>query len=263
MIEGLETELRAYAARLTDGDSGLLDESEEASGAFVGEELRRMIDRALEEGEVERVLRLPWGEGACFRQTATGRSQGPPGIFFATRTPPMARGAARLSLLALRGVRKRGAGRERPADPPADRPAGERGWLGRGPRSRSRVGTGGAGHRGGPQRTRRPPRSQEAIGPKQRWALDVLRDPGVALPPGAGPASDALGVERSSAVRNALGDVQKRAENGALTADQAAAEIVGVVEEFGLRPVDPPPLPDKIGVVDLGVVCWMAVLPPS
>ncbi len=90
VIEGLEAELRAYAARLTHGDSELLDESEEASGAFVGEELRRMIDRALEEGEVERVLRLPWGEGACFRQTATGRSRGPPGIFFATRAPPMA-----------------------------------------------------------------------------------------------------------------------------------------------------------------------------
>ncbi len=58
-------------------------------------------------------------------------------------------------------------------------------------------------------------------------------------------------MERSSAVRNALGDVQKKAENGALTSDQAAAEIVGVVEEFGLRPVDPPPLPEKIRVEDL------------
>ena len=49
-----------------------------------------MIDRALAEGEVERVLRLPWGIGACFRQTATRTLAGPPGVFFATRTPPMA-----------------------------------------------------------------------------------------------------------------------------------------------------------------------------
>jgi hypothetical protein len=48
-----------------------------------------MIDRALAEGEVARVLRLPWGIGACFRQTTSGRSQGTPGIFFATRTPAM------------------------------------------------------------------------------------------------------------------------------------------------------------------------------
>jgi hypothetical protein len=40
------------------------------------------------EGEAQRILRLPWGVGACFRQTPTGRSTGPPGIFFAIRTPP-------------------------------------------------------------------------------------------------------------------------------------------------------------------------------
>lgn len=222
-----------------------------------------MIDRALEEGEVERVLRLPWGEGACFRQTATGRSQGPPGIFFATRTPPMAdeqRGfrywryveleseeLVANDLQILRRIDPQGseAGSVEGLDLEA---AWERA-------SRDIV----AAHN---ERTDLRG-AQEAIGPKQRWALDVLRDPGVALPAGADLASDALGVERSSAVGNALSDVLKRAENGALTPDQAAAEIVGVVEEFGLRPIDPPPLPEKIGVEDLGVVCWMAVLPPS
>src|SRR5205085_3215807 len=74
---------------LADGDVDLLDESEETSGAFIGEELRRLIDRALAEGEVDRVMRLPWGLGACFRQTPAGRSQGSPGVFFATRTPAM------------------------------------------------------------------------------------------------------------------------------------------------------------------------------
>src|ERR1700690_1735260 len=89
VTEALETQPRHYAERLADGDVELLDESEETSGAFIGEELRRLIDRALAEGEVERVLRLPWGIGACFRQSTGGRSQGAPGVFFATRTPAM------------------------------------------------------------------------------------------------------------------------------------------------------------------------------
>ncbi|MHB1537415.1 MAG: C-terminal helicase domain-containing protein [Solirubrobacteraceae bacterium] len=48
---------------------------------------------------------------------------------------------------------------------------------------------------------------QEQIGPKQRWALELLRDPEVALPPGADLADDVLAVERSSAVRRALSEV--------------------------------------------------------
>ena len=36
-----------------------------------------------------------------------------------------------------------------------------------------------------------------------------------------------------------------------------------VVADFGLRPVEPPPLPEKITAEDLGVVCWMAVLPAA
>src|SRR5258705_9334666 len=93
VIEGLEAELRSFAERLASGDSELLAEAEEDSGAIVGEELRRLIDRALAEGEVTRVQRLPWGIGACFRQTPGGRSRGAPGVFFATRTMPMASAA--------------------------------------------------------------------------------------------------------------------------------------------------------------------------
>lgn len=42
--------------------------------------------------------------------------------------------------------------------------------------------------------------------------------------------------------------------------DGAAAAIVGVVDDFGLRPVEPPAPPPRIDADDLGVVCWMAVL---
>jgi len=89
VIEGaIAGGLRAYADRLASGDEELLDEGEAESGAFVGEQLRRLIDRAVREGEAQRVLHLPWGVGACFRQTAAGRSTGLPGVFLAIRTPP-------------------------------------------------------------------------------------------------------------------------------------------------------------------------------
>ncbi len=261
VIEGLETELRHYATRLAEGDAELLDESEETSGAFIGEELRRLIDRALAEGEVERVLRLPWGIGACFRQTAWGRSQGAPGLFFATRTPAMP-GApdgyrywrfvnfpggalVKTDLEILRRI-----------DPQGGEAAEFEGI------DLERAWEAAAADIVAAHNERTDLRAvQEQIGPKQRWALEVLRDPAVALPAGADLADEALSVERSSAVRRAIGDIQDRVLAAQISRDEAAQEIVRVVDEFGLQPVESQALPEKITVDDLGVVCWMAVLP--
>jgi hypothetical protein len=102
---------------------------------------------------------------------------------------------------------------------------------------------------------------QEAIGPRQRWALDVLRDPGVAYVTGADEAEEALSVGRSSAVRRALGVIEADVRGGAATLDGAAARIVAVVAEFGLRAVAEPVVPARLEASQLGVVCWMAVLP--
>jgi superfamily II DNA or RNA helicase len=267
VIEGMEHEMEAelgrYAGRLADGDEELLDEPEESSGAFVGEELRRMIDRALAEGELSRIENLPWGIGACFRQTPNGRSQGPPGVFFATRTPAMP-GAPdghrywrfvelpndeliATDLTILRRI-----------DPQGSEPAPlegvdlERAWelaaaeivAEHNKRADVRVG-------------------QEQIGPIQRWALDILRDPAVALPVGADLADEALAVERSSAVRRALGEIRDQLQDQSISRDQAAREIVRIVDEFGLQRVEAPPLVERITEDDLGVVCWMVVLGPS
>jgi len=103
--------------------------------------------------------------------------------------------------------------------------------------------------------------AEEQVGPRQGWALEVLRDPLVALPSGAADAAQALEAARSSSVRNALGSVQRAVDEGELTLDGAAERIVAVVRELGLRPVAPPALPEPIGVEDLGIVCWMGVLP--
>jgi hypothetical protein len=63
-------------------------------------------------------------------------------------------------------------------------------------------------------------------------------------------------------VRKALGAVHASVQAAELTLDQAA-QIVAVVDELGLRGVEPPTPATPVTVDDLGVVCWMAVLPPA
>ena len=107
------------------------------------------------------------------------------------------------------------------------------------------------------------PRAEaERLGPTQRFALDLLRDPGVALPVGASRADEALSVERSSTVRRALGGIRDEVDMGTLSREAAAQRIVAVVDDFGLHAVPAPPPLQPIGEADIGVVCWMAVLAP-
>jgi len=258
-------ELRTYAQRLAEGDAELLDEGEVESGAFVGEHLRRLLERALQEGELARVQRLPWGVGACFRQTSEGGSTGPSGVFFAMRTPstqdePEGRRHWRYMELDSEHMQDGDLEILRRIDPSGGEPTAEgleevdleRAWQ---LASADVVSCHNerADLRG----------EQEQIGPRQRWALELLRDPGIASPPGAEEAEQALSVGRSSAVRKALGAVESRIREGEINMDEAAREIVAVVERFGLRPVEAPPLPSRITADDLGVVCWMAVLPAT
>lgn len=99
----------------------------------------------------------------------------------------------------------------------------------------------------------------------QRWALELLRDPTVALPSldRAERAIAALSVGRSSAVRRALGQVYEELEAGEVSRNDAAAGVLDVIDAFGLRRVETLPPVEKITVDDLGVVCWMAVLGPD
>ena len=108
-----------------------------------------------------------------------------------------------------------------------------------------------------------PRRAQEAIGPAQRFALDLLRDPSVILPTGADIAADALTVERSSAVRRALNEIRAELTEERLSRNDAAQRVVALVSELGLRPVPAEELPEEIDAEDLGVVCFMVVLPPA
>ena len=257
-------ELRAYSQRLVDGDAELLDEGEVESGAFVGEQLRRLLERAFQEGEARaradaflgvsaRAFARPPRGARTARRASSSRCARP--LCWASR------GAA---LLALRRARRGTGGGRRSRDPAADRPWGGE-PVGEGLEDLDldlecawQVASADVVAQHNERADLR--EEQQPIGPRQRWALSVLRDPGVASPPGAEEAEEALSVGRSSAVRKALGAIESRLRGGEINLDVAAQEIVEAVERFGLRPVEEPPLPAKVTVDDLGVVCWMAVL---
>lgn len=262
VIEGDEVEQRAYADltgladRLEDGDTSLLAEGDEAGGAFAGEELRALLMRAFTEGEIARLQALPWGVGAAFRQGPGVPSRGPAGTFFACRTTG-ASGNQRYwrlvtvegevlseELLMLRAINP-GTSGEHAA--PSDL---EEAW-----------------HRAVAdiihEHNRRadPALREDRLPPSQRFALGLLRDPSVALPTKAEEADDLLTVPRGSAVRAALSDIQRRLAARELSRDQAAEEVVNLVGEYGLTPFEPPPPLAPITEEDVGVVCWMQILP--
>lgn len=257
VIEGDETELRSFATRLAEGDQTLLEEdSDGATGAFAGEQLRALLQRALAEGEVERLRKLPWGIGAVFRQGPGFPSAGNPGIFFACRT----RGGQRYWRyveLDENPVLDNDSEILRRIDPGTATAEVqqalsihlESAW-------RRAVGSIVEEHN-----RRADPRAQEeGIGPAQRFAIDLLRDPSVTLPQGASEAEEALSVGRSSTVRQALTEIKSLVADGTISRNEAAQRVVDAVRSFGLQPVPPPAPLEPITEDDVGVVCWMGVL---
>lgn len=252
VIAGVETELRHYSARLEAGDETLLDEDRgEEGGAFAGEALRALVMRAVAEGELERLRALPWGIGASFEQAAGVPSTGPAGVFFACRTKTDRRYWRYVEAESMSDSDAEILRRIDPGDAPAvDAPAFdlEEAW-------RRAVASILEEH----AHLADPRMSMEAIGPIQSFALDVLRDPSVALPPAAERADAALSVGRSMVVRQRLGSIRERVTSGELSRDEAAAAIVGVVDEFGLQEVEQAPALEELSEEDIGVVCWMGV----
>lgn len=256
VIEGVETELRSYASRLAGGDTSLLDDDGSDPETFTGEELRAQLMRAVAEGELDRLRSLPWGIGAAFRQGSGIPSVGSPGVFFACRTAGGQRywrfvDQAGMVVDADSDILRRinpGTARSEPDGGGVDLEAT---WQ-------VAVASIVEEH----NRRADPRMGQERIGPAQQFALEILRDPAVAIPHGATEAEEALTVERSSTVRQALVGIRNEVGEAVISRDDAARRIVEVVESFGLQPVEPPPPLEPITEDDVGVVCWMAVLPP-
>ena len=257
VIEGdAEEEIRSYADRLAAGDPSLLDEAGAASGvqALSAEVLRAELRRAASEGEIDRAAELPWGVGAAFAQGKGVPSTGPPGIFFACRTRHGERywryvtsggdiTSAEATILRridpgfVPGV----------PSPPIDLDAA---WK-----------TAAASILEEHNETATTASDGTSLGGIQQWARQLLSEPQVATSPDSADAYDVLGVERGTAVRQALGAVKRDLDAKAIDRIEAARRIVGVVAFYGLRKVDPPEPLLPITEEDIGVVCWMAVLP--
>ncbi len=252
IIDNTDEETRAYAQRLIDEDATLLDEDDKAGGAhgFSGEALRAELRRELEEGRGEELRNLPWGIGAVFRQGAETPSSGEPGVFFACR----ARGERYWRYVHDHGIIKEPATILRRIDPghapsvedpPIDL---ERAW-------KKAVDSIVEEHNMAALAS-----ASESVGSMQRWALELLSDPTIAVPRDGSLAYEALGVGRSQPVRRALGKVRNLLDDEKITKDGAAKRIVNIVNMFGLRKVKRMPEKEKITAEDVGVVCWMGVL---
>ena len=252
VVNDTEQEARAYAQRLVDRDTTLFDEGDEAGGAhgFSGEALRAELRRELEEGRGEELRNLPWGIGAAFRQGPDTPSSGPAGVFFACR----AKGERYWRYVDDKGVISEPAPILRRVDPgtaagvdgpPIDLEVAWQKAVGSIVEEHNEEVSGGG---------------SESLGGLQRWALEILADPMIAVPPGGSEAYEALGVGRSQPVRRALGEVKRLLADEKISRTGAARKIVDIVKAFGLRKVEAAPEREEITAEDVGVVCWMGVL---
>ena len=282
VVDDTEDETQNYAARLAEGDETLLDEAEGASPSVgVGpsnEVLRADLRRELAEGRGDELRALPWGVGAAFRQGEGVPSAGAPGIFFACRV----RGERYWRYVDANSVQSQPAAilrRINPGSAPAVEAAEvgleaeevglEEAWAQAAESIVKEYNAGAAqpGAAAQPASATGQPASaavqSHSIGEIQSWALALLADPSVTLPPGAETAYEALRVGRNQPVRRALGKVKRATERQEITRSDAALRIAEVVRAFGLRVVEPPPARSPITTDDVGVVCWMAVRGPN
>ncbi len=255
IVDDKEDEIRSYASRLAEGDASLLDEAggDGSTGDLSGEALRAELRRELQEGRGDELRSLPWGIGAAFRQGPGVPASGTPGVFFACRAKGRrywryvsAAGVTSEPLTILRRINPGDA--DGMVEPEVDL---ETAWK-RAVDSIVREHNAGSDFGAG----------DESLGRIQAWALALLADPAVALPDGSEDAYEALQVGRSQPVRRALGAVERALRDEQITRDGAAGQIVQVVGDFGLRKVESPPEHEPVTADDVGVVCWMAVLPP-
>ena len=262
VIDGIESELRQYAERLAGGDVELLDDEDDGlSGAFLGEQLRAKLLRAQLEGELARIG-AAMGDRRGFRQTAGGARAARPAC-----SSPRARdrwtARRRLPLLALRRARRRASVLDsdlemlRRIDPEGGEPADVDGR-----RPRRRRGRRAVGHRRGAQRARRPARR-----PGRDRPGAALRARAAARPDGDPPRGRRAGRRGARgraqrAVRRALNEIAAETARGAdLSQRGGRAESSSSSSGSASSPSASTMYLTEITEDDLGVVCWMAVLP--
>jgi superfamily II DNA or RNA helicase len=254
VLEDVDAEERIFADleqltdRIVEGDTTLLDEGESrGSSTFVAEEYRAILRRARDEGDIERIKRLPWGIGAALAKPGSAG-----GAFFAARTKSGERYWRFVAddgslidddLQILRWIDPEGGiATDRSRDL-------ESMW-------RLAADDICRGHN-----ERLDPRAaEERLQASQRWALTILRSPDLVADDKYNRAEAALSVGRDQLVRRALSSARAALAAEEITFVDTADAIVDVVDRFGLRPVERPATPPRaIDYNDLGVVCWMEV----
>ena len=251
-------DLESFANRLASGDLSLMDEEQAGAtgSAFAGELFRSYIQRAISEGEIDRLRNMSWGMGAAFVREGSGLVE--PAVFFACRTRQDERywrmvsaSGEILSRDDLPMLRVIDPGNRLGCDIPPDvdlehlfQVAAE---------DICEV------HNA----SLTPEARFAALPASQRWALDVLRSPEVPLEERYDTADMALSTRRNSLVQRALSALRREYTQGGMSAPDCAVRIVEVVNRFGLRPVEAPALSEPIGEDDLGVVCFQVVLSDS
>ena len=263
VLADVETESQVYAdlntfvERLSGGDARLLDEEEsggEDGSAFAGELFRSYLRRAAEEGEVARLKDLSWGIGAAFVQRSPSLAE--PAVFFACRTRRDERYWRMVSqsgeilyredLPILRLIDPH----EQPGCPIPD-----------GLDLEHLFAVAAADTCASHNALLDPEARFAALPASQRWALDVLRSPDAPAGEEYDQADEALSAGRNNLVRRELSELRRELEGSGMSVGDCARRIIEIVERFGLRPVDAPPVPQPITEEDLGVVCYQVVLP--
>ncbi len=251
-------DLAGFVDRLSKDDRSLLDEAgvQEDGAAFAGELFRAYIQRAAEEGEVKRLMNLPWGMGAAFASRSEGVDE--PAVFFACRT--------RADERYWRVVSRSGEILHRD-DLPMLRlidPEGEAGCPIPGDLDLDRLFAEAADDicKDHNALVDDPTRRTSGLPASQRWVLEeILRSPDAPLGDEYDSADEALSAGRNNLVLRALSKVRREYEAGGMSVTDCARRILEVVERFGLRPVEQPKIPTRISADDLGVVCYQVVLP--
>ncbi len=243
----LRKELQAEAA----AGEGLDIEIEEAAGA-AAERYRLELKRARKEGDLDRVRQLPFGIGSCFSQGAGIPSRGTPGVFFATRVHGervwryVTRGEVRRDELPmLQAIEPARATRPEEYETSVVLDAWE---LAEADILRE---------------FNEEPVDEPTIPPAQAWALELLA--GVSLPGDQQrEAAASLRVGRRHSVVRALVVIRRRLDGNEIDRFEAAQEVAGVVDDFGLRPTEPVEIERRhINADDIEVVCYCVVRPPG
>ena len=246
--------MKDFTDRLARNDTSLLDEDSGSGGAaFAGEHYRAIYRRAVQEGEVERLKRMPWGIGAAIRRTGSRLAE--PAVFFACKTREDRRywrvvSAAGEILLRDDLPMLRLVDPDRLQSVPI-------------PQELDLEGLFAIAAEDICEHHNEPPPSPNLLA-SQRWAVtEILGAPDAPVGDEYNQAADVLAMPQTVRVRRALSALRREHSEGGMSVRECASRIVKLVEEHRLSAVSPPSPPTPIQPDDLGVVCYQVMLPAT